>query len=160
MGQYLPILVMAVLAVVFAALSFVASYLMAPRRPTEAKRAPYECGIVPQDDVPSRFPVRFFLVAMIFIVFDIEIIFIYPWATIFRSLGVFGLVAIGIFAFAVFESFLYLIGAGALEWGPAKRTDKSPLVSATRTSSSTVRRVGLEGRAFGSEPTDTEEDAA
>ena len=160
MGQYLPILVMGVLAVLFAALSFAASYLLAPRNPTVAKRAPYECGIVPQRDVPSRFPVRFFLVAMIFIVFDIEIIFIYPWATIFRSLGVFGLVAIGIFAFAVFESFLYLIGAGALEWGPAKRTDKSPLVSATRTSSSTVRRVGLEGRAFGSEPTDTEEDAA
>ena len=160
MGQYLPILVMMVLAVLFAAMSFGASYLMAPRRPTEPKRAPYECGIVPQRDVPSRFPVRFFLVAMIFIVFDIEIIFIYPWATIFRSLGVFGLVAIGIFAFAVFESFLYLIGAGALEWGPAKRSDKSPLVSATRTSSSTVRRVGLEGRAFGSEPTPSEEDAA
>ena len=160
LGQYLPIVTLAVLAALFAAISIVASRLLAPRAPHSAKADPYECGIVPTREAPERFPVRFFLVAMIFIVFDIEIIFIYPWATIFRSLGVFGLVAIGIFAFAVFESFLYLIGAGALEWGPAKRSDKSPLVSATRTSSSTVRRVGLEGRAFGSGPTPSEEDAA
>ena len=147
MGQYLPILVMAVLAVVFAALSFVASYLMAPRRPTEAKRAPYECGIVPQQDVPSRFPVRFFLVAMIFIVFDIEIIFFIPWAVIYQQLGAYGLVAILLFAVMVFESFVYLIAKGALDWGPIKRVFTNPgVVSSDRTSSSTVKHVGLDGR--------------
>lgn len=147
MGQYLPILVMVVLAVVFAALSFVASYLVAPRRPTVAKRAPYECGIVPQRDVPSRFPVRFFLVAMIFIVFDVEIIFFIPWAVVYQQLGGYGLVAILIFAALVFESFVYLIANGALEWGPAKREAPAPdMVSAERTATSTVRRVGLDGR--------------
>jgi NADH-quinone oxidoreductase subunit A len=147
MGQYLPILVMMVLAVVFVALSMVASYLLAPRNPTVAKRAPYECGIVPRRDVPSRFPVRFFLVAMIFIVFDIEIIFFIPWAVIYRQLGAYGLFAILIFALMVFESFVYLIAKGALEWGPAKREVPVPeMVSADRTASSTVRLVGLDGR--------------
>ncbi len=75
MGQYLPIVAMIVLAALFAALSFVASSLLQPRRPTEAKVAPYECGIVDQTDPPERFPVRFFLIALIFIVFDIGIIF-------------------------------------------------------------------------------------
>jgi NADH-quinone oxidoreductase subunit A len=147
MGQYLPILVMLVLTVLFAALSFVASYLFAPRRPTVAKRAPYECGIVPQRDIPSRFPVRFFLVAMIFIVFDIEIIFFLPWAVIYRQLGGYGLVAIVLFAVMVFESFVYLISKGALEWGPAKREmPVSEMVGPERTMTSTVKRVGLDGR--------------
>ena len=80
------------------------SKLLAPRRSTTAKRAPYECGIVPARDTPERFPVRFYLVAMIFIVFDIEIIFLYPWAVIYRELGVFGLVEMLVFAVAVFVS--------------------------------------------------------
>lgn len=146
LGQYLPILALGVLAALFAGISIIASRLLAPRAPHQAKADPYECGIVPTREAPERFPVRFFLVAMIFIVFDIEIIFIYPWAMIFRDLGVYGLIAIGIFAFAVFESFVYLIGNGALEWGPIKRSDRSPLVSSARTSTSTVRRVGTEGR--------------
>ena len=158
LGQYLPIIALAVLVVAFATVSTVASRLLAPRSPNQAKAAPYECGIVPTRDAPERFPVRFFLVAMIFIVFDIELIFIYPWSTVFQGLGTYGLIAIGIFAFAVFESFLYLIGNGALEWGPLRRSEQSPLVSARRTSSSTVRRVGLEGRL--NRPTPTEEDAA
>ena len=147
MGQYLPILVMVVLAVLFAGLSFGASYLLAPRSPNEAKRAPYECGIVPRHDVPSRFPVRFFLVAMIFVVFDIEIIFFIPWAVIYSQLGAYGLFAILLFAVMVFESFVYLIAKGALEWGPARREVPVPeMPSADRTTSSTIRRVGLDGR--------------
>jgi len=155
LGQYLPLVALLVLGVLFAALSFVASRLFAPRRTTAAKRAPYECGIVPVHDTPERFPVRFFLVAMIFIVFDIEIIFLYPWATIFRQLGVFGLVAIFIFAFAVFESFVYLIGSGALDWGPVKAAQRQDLIDPARTAESTVRRVGTEGR-FELPGTDTE----
>ena len=146
LGQYLPIFAMLILAVLFAALSFVGSKLLAPRRATAAKVAPYECGIVPGQDTPERFPVRFFLVAMIFIVFDIEIIFLYPWATVFRQLGLSGLIAVTIFAFAVFESFVYLIGNGALDWGPVKRIVRQELVSPSRTVDSTIRRVGYEGR--------------
>ena len=147
MGQYLPVMTMLVLAVIFAGISMVASRLMAPRKTTVAKAAPYECGIVPSREPPERFPVRFYLVAMIFIVFDIEIIFLYPWAVIYRDLGAFGLVEIGLFAVAVFVSFVYLISHGALDWGPVKRLrEGSPLVSGERTTTTTVKRVGLEGR--------------
>lgn len=147
MSQYLPVLVLLVLAALFAAISFVASRLLAPRSPNAAKSAPYECGIVPTRDPPDRFPVRFYLVAMIFIVFDIEIIFLYPYAVIHRELGGFGLAEVVLFAVFVFASFVFLIANGALDWGPVNRLHRvDPRVSADRTTSSTVRRVGLEGR--------------
>lgn len=152
MGQYLPILALGVLAVVFCALSFVASRLMAPRRPTREKNAPYECGIVSRVDIPERFPVRFFLVAMIFIVFDVEIVFLYPWAVTHGALGLFGLVAIGIFSFAVFESFVYLISKGALDWGPVRRRGADPTVDAERTTAGTIRRVPPEESRHGLQP--------
>jgi NADH-quinone oxidoreductase subunit A len=147
MGQYLPIVTMAVLAIVFSAISLLMSRLLAPRRKTSAKYAPYESGILPARDVPHRFPVTFYLVAMIFIIFDIEIIFLYPWAVIYRDLGAFGLWEILVFAGAVFVSFVFLISKGALDWGPLQRARRqSPMVSGERTLSTTVRRVGLEGR--------------
>jgi NADH-quinone oxidoreductase subunit A len=147
MGQYLPVVTMGVLAVLFAAISLLMSKLLAPRRTTTAKRAPYESGILPARDTPERFPVRFYLVAMIFVVFDIEIIFLFPWAVIYRDLGVFGLVEIVVFAVAVFVSFVYLISNGALDWGPIHRARRqSPMVSPERTTRTTIRRVGLEGR--------------
>ncbi|MGQ0744519.1 MAG: NADH-quinone oxidoreductase subunit A [Acidimicrobiales bacterium] len=143
MDQYLPVVVMLLLAVLFAGGSFFASRMLGPRRPTSAKMAPYECGIVP-DRVPAeRFPVRFYLVAMIFIIFDIEIIFLFPWAVLYRELGVFGLVEMGIFAAAVFVSFIYLIGNGALNWGPVTRVRTAGVA---RTSDSTIRRVGITER--------------
>jgi len=149
MIQCLPLITLLVLAVIFGVMSALASRLLAPRRPTLAKFAPYECGIVPRKDPPERFPVRFYLVAMIFIIFDIEIIFLYPWAVIYRGLGPFGLWEMFVFAGAVFVSFLYLISNGALDWGPVKklrRANDPEMISADRTSTSTVKRVGLEGR--------------
>jgi NADH-quinone oxidoreductase subunit A len=148
LAQYLPIVLMMGLAALFAAGSFVASGLLAPRSPNDRKRAPYECGIIPAKETPERFPVRFFLIAMIFIVFDIEIIFFYPWAVAHKDVGWFGLVAVLVFSAAVFESFVYLIANGALEWGPVKRLRdvSATMRSADRTSTSTIRRVGLEGR--------------
>ena len=149
LGQYLPLFALFALAALFAAGSFVASGLLAPRRPTVAKLAAYERGIVPSVETPERFPVRFFLVAMIFIVFDIEIIVLYPFAVARGGLGLFGLVALLVFTFAVFESFVYLIGAGALEWGPKSTATAQPVDSlgtTGRTAASTVRRVGMEGR--------------
>jgi len=147
MAQYLPVLALLVLAGLFAALSFVASRLLAPRNPTVEKFAPYECGITPGRDLPERFPVRFYLIAMLFVIFDIEIVFLYPWAVNYEALGLFGLVAVLIFSALVFESFVYLISKGALEWGPlqvSRRQD--PMRDADRTTASTVRRVGTEGR--------------
>ena len=152
MGQYLPILALLVLAGLFAAISFVASSLLNPARPTPAKVAPYECGIVDQTEPPERFPVRFYLIAMIFIVFDIEIIFFYPFTQVYGSLGWFGLGAIAIFSAAVFESFLYLISKGALDWGPPRHRRRSQLANGPqRTTATTVRRVGLDGRVRPSE---------
>jgi NADH-quinone oxidoreductase subunit A len=138
--DYLPILILIILGFLFASLSFVGSALLAPKkRPTAAKIAPYECGIVPGIDPPTRFPVRFYLVAMIFIIFDIEVVFLYPWAVIFRQLRSFGLVEVIVFAAVVFISFVFLVGNGALNWGPSKR-----LLGAmpSRTSDSTIARIG------------------
>ena len=132
---------MLVLATLFAGLSFAASSLLGPKKPTAAKGAPYECGIVPTRDPAERFPVRFYLVAMIFIIFDIEIIFLYPWAVIFGQLELFGLVEMVIFALAVFVSFLYLVSNGALDWGPVKRLRPAATVPTGRTSESTIRRI-------------------
>ena len=154
MGQYLPVVVLAVLAVVFALGGRMTSKLLAPRASTIAKRSPYECGIVPGRETLERFPVRFYLIAMIFIVFDIEVIFLYPWAVIYRDLGAFGLVEVLLFSVAVIVSFAYLLANGALDWGPANTARRlSPMVTAERTSATTVRRVGLEGRTdAGGEP--------
>jgi NADH-quinone oxidoreductase subunit A len=146
-GQYLPVVALAVLAVVFAALSRVASQLLAPSATNIAKRSPYECGIVPGREPPERFPVRFYLIAMIFIVFDIEIMFLYPWAVIYRNLGALGLVEVLLFTVAVLVSFVYLLANGALDWGPAKHLRRlSPMVSSERTTTTTVKKVGLDGR--------------
>lgn len=145
--QYLPLVALAVLGFLFASVSFFVNRFLAPKRPNDKKNSAYECGIEPAKETPERFPVRFFLIAMIFIVFDIELIFFYPYAVSHTSLGAFGLVAILLFAFAVFESFVYLIGNGALEWGPVHQAKRlKAAVSSERTTRSTIRRVGGEGR--------------
>lgn len=147
MAQYLPVLALLILAGLFAALSFVASKLLAPRNPTVEKYAPYECGILPGREPPERFPVRFYLVAMLFVIFDIEIVFLYPWAIANERLGYAGLIAVLIFSALVFESFVYLISKGALDWGPLQVSRRQDTIrSAERTSTSTVRLVGLDGR--------------
>ncbi|NNE94880.1 MAG: NAD(P)H-quinone oxidoreductase subunit 3 [Acidimicrobiales bacterium] len=153
MSQYLPVLALLVLGILFAFGSFVASRLLAPSRTTQEKLAPYECGIIPGREPPQRFPVRFYLVAMMFVIFDIEIIFLYPYAVTHEALGRFGLIAIVIFSALVFESFVYLISKGAIDWGPLQynspvRTSAAETaVDPSRTVTSTVRRVGTEGRA-------------
>jgi len=146
-ADYLPVVVLGALAVVFAGVSFLLSRLLAPARPTPAKSAPYECGIVPDREPVERFPVRFYLVAMIFIIFDIEIVFLYPWAVVFRRLGLFGLVEILVFAVAVFVSFVYLIANGALDWGPVRRLRRIEATLGPRTSTSTIRRIPREPKA-------------
>ena len=121
MAQYLGIFVMLVLSTLFALVSWGMSRFAASQRPTAAKEAPFECGIVPAFEPVERFPVRFYLVAMIFIIFDIEVVFLYPWAAVLNQLGAFGLVEVLAFGAAVFASFLYLLANGALDWGPSKR---------------------------------------
>lgn len=145
MEQYLPILTLGVLGVIFVLGSIFASRLLAPSRATRAKSAPYECGITDTVEAPERFPVKFYLVAMLFIMFDIEIVFLYPWAVANGELGAFGLVAMLIFAGIFFLTFVYELALGGLNWGPGrKRLD--PVRSPERTTTSTIRKVGLEGR--------------
>jgi NADH-quinone oxidoreductase subunit A len=119
-ADYLPILIMAGLVVAFVLFSFIASQLLAPQRPNAAKQAPYECGIVPEQEPAERFPVKFYLVAMSFIVLDVEIVFLYPFSTVYRGLGLFGLVAMAVFVLALLVPFAYLLSVGALEWGPVR----------------------------------------
>lgn len=147
MGQYLPIVGLLILAGLFGALSFFASSLLAPRRPSAAKEAPYECGIVPSREPPERFPVTFYVVAMLFIMFDIELIFIYPFAVDRRFLGSYALWEMIAFSLVFFAAFVYIVARGALDWGPvAKQRRLESSFSTERTVSSTIRRVGLEGR--------------
>ncbi|MFM7685975.1 MAG: NADH-quinone oxidoreductase subunit A [Actinomycetota bacterium] len=150
MGQYLPVVVLMVLAIAFGALSFGASRLLAPRRPSAAKEAPYECGIVPSREPPERFPVTFYVVAMLFIMFDIELIFIYPFAVDRSFLGSYALWEMVAFSVVFFGAFVYVVARGALDWGPVARQRRlDPALSPERTLSSTIRRVGLEGRPDG-----------
>jgi NADH-quinone oxidoreductase subunit A len=121
MAQYLPILAMIVLVVLFVLLSFAVSILLGVRRPTRAKTMPYECGIVPEREPVERFPVKFYLVALTFIVLDVEIIFLYPFATVFRSLGGYGLAVMGVFLLVLIVPFAYLLSVGAIEWGPVRQ---------------------------------------
>jgi len=147
MGQYLPIICLLILAVLFGALSFAASRLLAPRRPSAAKEAPYECGIVPSREPPERFPVTFYVVAMLFIMFDIELIFIYPFAVDRAFLGAYALWEMLAFSVVFFLAFVYVVARGALDWGPVvKQRRLNSALSPERTSTSTIRRVGLEGR--------------
>ena len=153
MGQYLPLVVLMVLAIAFGGLSFAASRLLAPKRPSAAKEAPYECGIVPSREPPERFPVSFYIVAMLFIMFDIEIVFLYPYAVEAGALGEYGFWAIFVFSVVLFLTLVYYVALGGLEWGTLNLSrdlsDDAAMVSATRDSNSTIRRVGLEGRPGG-----------
>ena len=122
MADFLPILTMIVLVLIFASASFLISNLLGPKRRTPAKGAPYECGIFPEAEPVQRFPVKFYLVAIAFIVLDVEIVFLYPFTTVFRGLGGYGLGVMGIFLAALLVPFAYLLSSGALSWG-ARRSD-------------------------------------
>lgn len=146
---------LATLAVLFGAISLVASKLLAPRRPNTAKSAPYECGIVPSREAPERFPVSFYIIAMLFIMFDIEIIFVYPYAVSHSALGSYVFFEMIAFSAVFFAAFVYAIARGALDWGPIKKAVRlddgmsNPMKDESRTFTSTIRRVGLEGREEG-----------
>jgi NADH-quinone oxidoreductase subunit A len=141
MVQYLPIVLLLAVVALFAGASVAASRMLGPKRPTAAKEGPYESGIAPRFKAAARFPVRFYLVAMIFIIFDIEVIFLYPWAVMYRQLNTFGLAEMAAFAVVVFIAFAYLVSNGALDWGPRSRPGGKAPVELVRSTTSTVRRV-------------------
>ncbi len=118
---YLPIAIMFFLALAFAAGSMVASRWLTTQNPTPEKLEPYECGIVPLQEPVQRFPVKFYLVAMLFVIFDIEIVFLFAWASRFDSLGWYGVGAVGIFTLLLVETLAYVWKRGALDWNVASR---------------------------------------
>ena len=114
--DYLPILILVVVATAFAFLALVVPTLLGPRKPTETKLLPYESGKIPFGDARRRFPVKYYITAMLFIVLDIAVIFLYPWATVLRSLKVFGLMAMAVFVAILLVGYVYIWKKGALEW--------------------------------------------
>jgi len=114
--SYLPILLLALLVSGFALGTLFLSSMMGPRRPSRNKLSPYECGIDPVGSARERVPVKFYLVAMLFIIFDIEIVFLYPWAVVLNSLKLFGLVEMVFFLGILLVGLLYVWKKGGLEW--------------------------------------------
>ncbi|MEZ0367283.1 NADH-quinone oxidoreductase subunit A [Mycobacterium sp. pUA109] len=124
MNLYLPILVLGGIAAAFAVFSVAVAAVVGPSRYNRAKLEAYECGIEPIDQPVSgphaapgqRFPVKYYLTAMLFIVFDIEIVFLYPWAVSYDALGLFALVEMGLFVLTVFVAYAYVWRRGGLSW--------------------------------------------
>jgi NADH-quinone oxidoreductase subunit A len=114
--DYLPILIFMVIVFGFAAFTILLSSLVGSKRKLKTKLMPYECGVDPVGSARSRYSIKFYIIAMIFILFDIEAIFLYPWAVIFKKLGWFGLAEMGVFIFVLLVGFLYVWNKGALEW--------------------------------------------
>ncbi len=113
---YVPILILLALSLLNAVFMVVVSHLVSPFRPTPVKQAPYESGMIPLGNTRERFSVKFYLVALLFIVFDLETVFLIPWGVSFRQLGVFGLVEMLVFIGILLVGLIYVWKKGALQW--------------------------------------------
>lgn len=116
LGTYLPIILLILIALAFGLGSVVFSSLIGQKKYSKVKMAPYECGCEPIGTARERFPIKFYLIAMLFIRFDIEAVFLYPWAILYKKLGLFGLVEMGLFIVILFVGYIYVWKKGALEW--------------------------------------------
>jgi len=137
--DYLPIALMTVVGIAFAVVALWLSWRIAPNNPTPEKLAPYECGIVPLQEPVERFPVKFYLVAMLFVIFDVEIIFLFAWAVRFEEHGWPGVAAVGIFVALLVETLVYVWKRGALDWNVARRERYRRVVAERQDE---ARRVG------------------
>ena len=122
--DYLPVLLMFVVAAGFAVTSITLSQFVGQRKRTRTKLMPYECGKDPVGSAHERFSVKFYLIAMIFILFDIEAVFLYPWAVVYRQLGMFGFFEMLVFVALVFVGFFYVWKKGALDWSITREDRK------------------------------------
>ena len=114
--NYLPILVFLVMGIIFGVVPVIAGFLLGPRRPDAAKLSPYECGFEAFEDSRMKFDVRYYLVAILFIIFDLEIAFLFPWAIVLDDIGMFGFIAMIVFLAILVIGFIYEWKKGALEW--------------------------------------------
>jgi NADH-quinone oxidoreductase subunit A len=123
---YFPVLLQIAIAMLVAAGMLGASYVLGKRVRNKVKDMPYECGVVPVGDARQRFSVKFYLVAMLFILFDIEAIFLYPWAVVYRELKMFAFVEMLLFIVLILAGFFYIWKKGALDWSGADREPRRP----------------------------------
>ncbi len=114
--KYAPLVILLALAFAIPVIMITVASFTGPRQPTERKMTPFECGIESVGDTRHRFSVKFFLVALLFIIFDIEAVFVYPWAVLFRDLGLFGFVEMVVFLSILAVGLVYVWKKGALEW--------------------------------------------
>ena len=114
--RYFPILLFIAIALAFGVVTLAISYLVQPRFPEAEKLSPYECGSEPFSDARMPFPVRYYIFAMLFVIFDIEVIFLYPWAVVFNKIGLIGLVEMLVFIALFLVAYVYAWRKGALEW--------------------------------------------
>jgi NADH-quinone oxidoreductase subunit A len=114
--SYLPIVAMAVIALGFVVTTMVATHYLGPRRKSAVKDDPFECGIEVKGNARTPFSIKYFLVAILFVLFDVEVIFMYPWAVNFKSLGLFGLLEMFSFMALMIVGLIYIIRRGALKW--------------------------------------------
>lgn len=121
MQSWISILMLIALAVGFGVFTVFISQLLGPRRPTPEKLAPYECGVPPVGDARERQSVKFYLVAMVFLLFDIEVAFLYPWAMALRDLGWMGYIQVVLFMAILLVGYVYIWRKNVLDWGPTER---------------------------------------
>jgi NADH-quinone oxidoreductase subunit A len=114
--NYLPILIFIVIGIAFGILPIIAGKLLGPSRPDSEKLSPYECGFEAFEDTRMKFDVRYYLVAILFIIFDLEIAFLFPWAVVLEDIGMFGYLAMVVFLGILVIGFIYEWKKGALEW--------------------------------------------
>lgn len=113
---YLPLALQIVVAIIIGLVMFFGSSLFGRRTSSPVKEDAYECGITAEGDARGRFPVKFFLVAILFIIFDLETVFLYPWAVSYNKLGLFGLIEMGVFILILLVGYVYIVKKGALKW--------------------------------------------
>ena len=116
LARYFPILLFIGIALTFGVVTLVVSHLVQPKYPEAEKLSPYECGSEPFSDARMPFPVRYYIFAMLFVIFDIEVIFLYPWAVVFGKIGLIGLIEMLIFIGLFVVAYVYAWRKGALEW--------------------------------------------
>jgi NADH-quinone oxidoreductase subunit A len=116
LAEYLAILIYFGIAVFFAIFAIVASYLLGQRKPSAIKQAPYECGVATVGSSFRRIPIKYYIIAMLFLIFDIEVVFLYPWAVVFKQFRIFAFVSMAVFIGILLIAYIYIWKKGALEW--------------------------------------------
>ena len=114
--EYLAILIYIAIAIGFACIAILASYLLGQKKPSAIKQSPYECGVTTIGPTFRRIPIKYYIIAMLFLLFDIEVVFLYPWAVVFKEMKAFAFISMVIFIGILLVAYIYIWKKGALEW--------------------------------------------